>query len=266
MWLTVEHVTRYAYDAPINEAYTEVRLKPVHRDGQRCSSFSVATEPRGATVHEYVDRFGNTVHHFDVLEVHQQLAVTVRSEVWTAATYTADDPVPSPLDRWDFLAPTRYVGFDGAVKELAAAASADDPVDVAWELMRTVRDAMTYERGSTNVHTTATEALAEGRGVCQDFAHVLIGACRVRGIPARYVSGYLHDTRLNGGEGESHAWVDVHLGATWISLDPTHDTAQTERYVRVGTGRDYADVPPSRGVYKGSADETLEVAVTIREL
>jgi len=161
MWLTVEHITRYAYDAPINEAYTEVRLKPVHRDGQRCSSFSVATEPRGATVNEYVDRFGNVVHHFDVLEVHERLVVTVRSEVWTPTTYAADDPVPSPLDRWDFLAPTRYVGLDGEVEELAAAASTSDPVDIAWELMRTVRDAMTYERGSTTVHTTATEALAE---------------------------------------------------------------------------------------------------------
>jgi transglutaminase-like putative cysteine protease len=114
------------------------------------------------------------------------------------------------------------------------------------------------------VHTTAGEALADGRGVCQDFAHVMIGACRARGVPARYVSGYLHDTRANG-DGESHAWVDVHVGNTWLSLDPTHDTAQTEHYVRVGVGRDYADVPPSRGVYRGTATETLEVAVTIRE-
>ncbi len=140
-----------------------------------------------------------------------------------------------------------------------------DPVEAAWELMRAVRGAMTYERGTTNVHTTAAEALGDGRGVCQDFAHVMIAACRARGIPARYVSGYLYDTRANGGEGESHAWVDVHVGDTWISLDPTHDSAQTERYVRVGVGRDYADVPPSRGVYRGTATETLDVAVTIRE-
>jgi transglutaminase-like putative cysteine protease len=266
MWLTVEHVTRYAYDAPINEAYTEVRLKPLHRDGQRCSSFTLATEPRGATVDEYRDRYGNTVHHFDLLEVHESLSVTVRSEVWTTSEYVAEEPVLSPLDRWDYLAGTRYVGLDQQVVELAAATPApSDPVEGAWELMRAVRAAMTYERGTTHVHTTAAEALADGRGVCQDFAHVMIGACRSRGVPARYVSGYLHDTRANGGEGESHAWVDVHVGDTWISLDPTHDTAQTERYVRVGVGRDYADVPPSRGVYRGTATETLEVAVTIRE-
>ena len=85
MWLTVEHITRFGYDAPINEAYTEVRLKPLHRDGQRCSSFVLETEPRGATVDEYLDRFGNTVHQFDLLEVHESLVVTVRSEVWTTA-------------------------------------------------------------------------------------------------------------------------------------------------------------------------------------
>jgi transglutaminase-like putative cysteine protease len=142
-----------------------------------------------------------------------------------------------------------------------------DPVEAAWELMHAVRGAMTYESGTTNVHTTAAEALADGRGVCQDFSHVMIAACRARAIPARYVSGYLYDTGSGGGEGnegESHAWVDVHVGDTWISLDPTHDTAQTERYVRLGVGRDYADVPPSRGVYRGTATETLEVAVTIR--
>jgi transglutaminase-like putative cysteine protease len=93
----------------------------------------------------------------------------------------------------------------------------------------------------------------------------MIGACRARGIPARYVSGYLYDPE-HGDLGESHAWVDVHLGAGgWLSLDPTHDVEQTEHYVRVGVGRDYADVSPSRGVYKGTADETLGVAVAIRE-
>jgi transglutaminase-like putative cysteine protease len=265
MWLTVEHVTRFAYDEPIAEAYTELRLKPAHRDGQRCSSFSLVTEPRGTTVDEYVDRFGNTVHHFDVLEVHQRLSVTARSEVWTAPEF-ADDVAPSPLDRWDFLAPSRYVPVDERLYELASASpEGSDPATTAVGLMHAVRAAMTYERGSTNVHTTAAEALADARGVCQDFAHILIGACRARGIPSRYVSGYFYEPG-NRGHGESHAWVDIHLGeAGWLSLDPTHDSEQTERHVRIAVGRDYADVPPSRGVYKGSADEELEVAVTIRE-
>jgi transglutaminase-like putative cysteine protease len=151
------------------------------------------------------------------------------------------------------------VRLAGAVAELAAGA------DGAHSLMTAVRNAMTYERGSTHVHTTADEALADGRGVCQDFAHVLIGACRARDVPARYVSGYLFDPD-SGGQSESHAWVDVFEDGRWVSLDPTHDTEQTARYVRVGVGRDYADVSPTRGVYKGVAEETLDVVVTIREL
>ena len=258
MWLTVDHVTRFSYDAPINEAYTEIRLKPSHRDGQRCSSFSLTTDPR-TSVNEYVDRYGNAVQHFDILESHEQLAVSVRSEVWTPDSFVSDDGDPSPLDRWDFTHGTRYVPLEGAVAELAAAA------DGAHALMAAVREAMTYERGSTHVHTTADEALADGRGVCQDFSHVLIGACRVRRLPARYVSGYLFDPD-HGGRSESHAWADVFEDGRWVSLDPTHDTEQTGRYVRVGVGRDYADVSPTRGVYKGVAEETLDVAVTIREL
>jgi transglutaminase-like putative cysteine protease len=265
MWLSVEHVTRFSYDAPITEAYTELRLKPAHRDGQRCSSFTLAPEPRGVTVAEYVDRFGNTVHHFDLLEQHERIAVTARSEVWTAPRFVETGPL-SPLDRFDLLAPSRYVPLDDRLAELAASApGSQDTGETARALMHAVRSAMTYERGTTNVHTTAAEALAEGRGVCQDFSHVMIAACRQRGIPTRYVSGYLYDPK-HGDPGESHAWVDVHTGdAGWLSLDPTHDTEQDEHYVRVGVGRDYADVPPSRGVYKGTADETLEVAVTIHE-
>ena len=265
MWLTVEHVTQFSYDAPITEAYTELRLKPSHRDGQRCSSFSLVPEPRGATVAEYVDRFGNVVHNFDVLEQHERIAVTARSEIWTAPRFVDAAPL-SPLDRFDFLAPSRYVALDERMTELAASVSGvDGPAEAVRALMHGVRSAMTYERGTTNVHTTAAEALAEGRGVCQDFSHVMLGACRAAGIPARYVSGYLYDP-AHGDLGESHAWVDVHVGdAGWLSLDPTHDAEQDEHYVRVGVGRDYGDVPPSRGVYKGSADETLEVAVTIRE-
>ena len=134
--------------------------------------------------------------------------------------------------------------------------------------MTAVRGRMKYETGSTHVRTLADEALSAGHGVCQDFAHVLIGVCRLHGIPARYVSGYLYDPRASGnGNSASHAWVDVwEPERGWVSLDPTHDREQTDRYVRVGVGRDYADVPPTRGVYKGKAKEELEVAVRIREL
>jgi transglutaminase-like putative cysteine protease len=265
MWLNVEHVTRFSYDAPIAEAYTEVRLKPAHREGQRCSSFTLQTEPRGISVQEYRDRFGNTVHHFDVLEPHDALVLTARSEVWTPSGFEADEREPSPLDRWDLLRGTRYVPLEGAIAELAASVrERSGALETALALMEAVRSSMTYERGSTSVHTRGDEALEDGRGVCQDFAHVFIGACRVHGVPARYVSGYLHDRRSNGGQGASHGWVDVLAdGRGWVSLDPTHSAEQTEHYVRVAVGRDYADVPPTRGVFKGNGSETLDVSVRV---
>jgi transglutaminase-like putative cysteine protease len=126
---------------------------------------------------------------------------------------------------------------------------------------------MTYTPGVTDVQTHADEALLAGHGVCQDFAHVLIGACRAAGIPARYVSGYLYDPDADEHPLASHAWVDAFSPeGGWLSLDPTHDREQNELYVRVGVGRDYADVPPTRGVYKGSAEELLDVAVSVQAL
>lgn len=268
MWLTVEHVTRYSYDGPINEAYSEIRLKPAHRDGQRCSSFLLVTEPRGVSVAEYRDRFGNVVHHFDVLESHDTLGVTARSEVWTPDRFEPDEKEMSLLDRCDFLRPSRYVPLDGVIATLAGEiAAAGTSLDTALGVMAAVRGRMTYETGSTHVRTVADEALSAGHGVCQDFAHVMIGVCRLLGIPSRYVSGYLFDPRAGtNGSSASHAWVDVwDADRGWVSLDPTHDREQTSRYVRVGVGRDYADVPPTRGVYKGKGKERLEVAVRIRE-
>ncbi len=269
MWLTVEHVTRFSYDAPINEAYSEIRLKPAHRDGQRCSSFALTTEPRGVSIAEYRDRFGNAVHHFDVLESHEALGVTARSEVWTPDQFVDDEAAPSLLDRWDLLRPSRYIPFGGAIADLAAdVRAADSLLGTAQAVMAAVRQRMTYETGSTHVRTVADEALAAGHGVCQDFAHVMIGVCRLHEIPSRYVSGYLFDPQAAGnGNSASHAWVDIwDPERGWVSLDPTHDREQTGRYVRVGVGRDYADVPPTRGVFKGKAREKLEVAVRIREL
>ena len=269
MWLTVEHVTRFSYDGPVNEAYTELRLKPAHRDGQRCSSFALETEPRGVSVDEYRDRFGNTVHHFDVLEPHTTLGVTARSEVWTPEHFVDDESAPSLLDRWDLLNASRYVPLRDAIADLAGQVNVDgDALATAHAAMAAVRARMTYETGSTDVETLANEALAAGHGVCQDFAHVMLGVCRLQGVAARYVSGYLFDPRSNGnGDTASHAWVDVFdPDRGWVSLDPTHDREQTGYYVRLGVGRDYADVPPTRGVFKGQANEELAVAVQIREL
>ena len=128
MWLRVEHETRFAYDSPIREAYTELRLKPADAGGQRCSSFTLTTEPRGASIHEYTDRFGNSVQHFDVLAPHSALAVHVRSEVWTPERFEPPRAEPSLIDRWDFLHGTRYVSTEGEIGRLAASAAGEDGV------------------------------------------------------------------------------------------------------------------------------------------
>jgi transglutaminase-like putative cysteine protease len=131
-------------------------------------------------------------------------------------------------------------------------------------VMQRVRGLLVYETGATNVMTRADSALALGRGVCQDFAHVMLAACRRAGIPSRYVSGYLYDPQKENEVVETHAWVDVlDSERGWVSLDPTHDREQNEEYVRVAVGRDYGDVPPTRGVWKGTTEETLDVAVRI---
>ena len=228
MWLSIQHTTRFDYSEPVSEAYTEIRLKPRHRDGQRCSSFALETEPGGIHVDEHYDSFGNSVLHFDLLDRHDTLAVTVRSEVWTPAAFADEAGAPSPLDRYDYLQPTRYVPIDGPVGALATARLADPGdarLDDALALVQAVRAGMRYERGSTTVHTRADQALADGAGVCQDFAHVLLGACRARGIIARYVSGYLYAPEAD--ETASHAWVDVFADGRWVSLDQPTTACRT---------------------------------------
>jgi transglutaminase-like putative cysteine protease len=267
MWLRAEHETAFDYDAPIVEAYTELRLRPLDAGGQRCTGFRLATDPPRVRVREYLDHFGNDVRHFDILESHQRLVVTAASEVLTPARLI--DPRPlSLLEAHDYLMESTYAPAGKAVRQLVSEARRDGtPAERAHALMGAVREGMVYETGSTTVQTTGEDALAVGRGVCQDFAHVLIAACRLDGIPARYVSGYIYEPERDGDDAASHAWVDVHDdGRGWVSLDPTHGQEQTESYVRVAVGRDYADVPPSRGVYKGDAAERLVVRVSLRSL
>ena len=267
MLIRVEHTTSFTYAARISEAYTELRLRPLSAGGQHCTSFRLVTDPPGVRIRSYRDRLGNDVQHFEVLEDHDRISITAHSEVSTPPALLDPARAPSPLQVYDYLAPTGYAPFSEALLALSAYAEGQgSEAERATQVMQRVRALLVYEPGATNVMTRADSALELGRGVCQDFAHVMLAACRRAGIAARYVSGYLYDP-LGQGDVASHAWVDV-LDAErgWVSLDPTHDREQTEAYVRVAVGRDYADVPPTRGVFRGSAEETLEVAVRIAVL
>ncbi|QQS47474.1 MAG: transglutaminase family protein [Acidobacteriota bacterium] len=277
MRLRIEHTTVFHYTEPIVEAYTEMRLHPLEAAGQRCLRFSLETEPAGEVM-MYIDRYGNIVHHFDTLQSHDKVVVTTSSEVQTPQVFVSEEMDLSPLDLFDYLAPTRYAPEDESIMRMAEREFVrDDPEATALGLMDALYNSLKYEPGATDVKTTALEALNLGRGVCQDFAHLMLAACRGLGIPARYVSGYLYSPqtlreREQSGmaipaNAASHAWVDVFVdGRGWLSLDPTHNSWQTEEYVRVATGRDYSDVPPTRGVYKGSAEEELSVNVNVRAI
>jgi len=264
MRLKIEHTTTFSYNHPISEAYTEMRLKPLDVDGQLCLAFQLTTEPQD-TVLQYTDHFGNDVHHFDVIQLHQKLMVSAVSEVLTPASYKADFFDLSPVDEFNYLSPTDYAPHTPDLAAFSESHKASDSaLETALTFMRAIHENLVYEKGATDVKTTADQALSLGRGVCQDFSHVMLAVCRIQSIPARYVSGYLYN---NGQTAASHSWVDVLVpGHGWLSLDPTHNREQTDQYVRVAVGRDYADVPPTRGIFKGNANEKMEVDVSVGEI
>jgi len=265
MKLSITHTTTFRYDEPVSEAYMEMRLTPLNAGGQRCDSFRLATDPPGE-VRGYADRFGNAVRHFDTIAPHDQLVVSTHSEVATPKEFNDPTRELSLLDAYDYLQPTAYTPVTAPVIGFARpCVVAGDSYETTRAVMRAVHGVMTYTPGATTVKTTAEESLAAGRGVCQDFAHLMIAACRALGLPARYVSGYVYAPR-RGTASASHAWTDVFVsGRGWISLDPTHDCPQTDHYVRLAVGRDYADVPPTRGVYKGAGEEQMDVSVRVEE-
>jgi transglutaminase-like putative cysteine protease len=268
MRLRIEHTTSFTYDATVAEAYTELRLRPLDGAGQYCASFRLSTDPPGVRIRTYRDPFGNNVQHFDLIERHDRLEVVATSDVHTPTSFVDGHHSLSQLELHDYVMPTDYAPLSEDVRAFAASHAGEGTTsDRATRLMSAIFREFVYEPGVTHVQTRADEVLTLGRGVCQDFAHLMLAACRCIQIPARYVSGYLFDARLGGDNAASHAWVDVlDEQRGWLSLDPTHDREQTAAYVRVGVGRDYADVPPTRGVFKGTAREILAVRVILQEL
>jgi len=268
MRLQIRHTTIFHYSEAINEAYTEMRLRPLEGAGQRCYRFSLMTEPRGEVM-SYIDRYGNTVHHFDTLQSHDRVVVMAASDVETPPTFLSEPTPFSPLDAYDFLAPTDYVPLAEEIESFARRhAAPDDPPAAAFGLMEGLFRELVYDPQATDVKTRAPEALRLKRGVCQDFAHLMLAGCRSLGIPARYVSGYLHDAEEAPGRtvvGESHAWIEVWNGG-WEAYDPTNDRRVGSAHVVVARGRDYADVPPLKGIYAGGASESLGVTVEITQL
>ncbi|WP_194396659.1 transglutaminase family protein [Microbacterium atlanticum] len=274
--LRIEHQTGFSYHGDVTASYNEARMLPGSTDSQFVLNSSLDIEPQ-ASVNQYVDYFGTRVSAFDVLSPHSSLTITARSLV---------EVRPRPLEHvdvtWDALARESERSIEiveqlsqtgrtrphAEVAELARsiAAQHDHPGRAAHAIAVAIGDAVEYMHGITGVHSTASEAWDARKGVCQDIAHITLGALREVGIPARYVSGYLHPRpSAEVGvpvTGESHAWVEWFAGE-WQGFDPTNNIEIGDRHVLVGRGRDYGDVPPLRGVYAGPFKSSLHVKVTI---
>jgi transglutaminase-like putative cysteine protease len=283
----VLHISDFRYDGPVSESYNEVHLRPIDDDYQICLSFRIATRPASHPA-GHRDYFGNWVHRFNVLGEHRSLRIEAESVVMVhePAAPPADGPQLAQLDsrreeildeHYELLAPTNYAPQPEGMEELVRACeqqSGGTAAGFARAAAQLIHERFRYEKGATHVHSSAADVLSTGAGVCQDFAHLLLAIARRRGLPARYVSGYLvasHQgndetgTRDISGGQASHAWAEVLIaGAGWFGFDPTQGRPVTRHHIRVAYGRDYGDVAPVRGVYRGHAGQRLSVDVRVR--
>jgi transglutaminase-like putative cysteine protease len=267
--LEIVHSTRYLYAGPIAETVMEVRLRPMDGAGQRCLEFSLELSS-GINAHTYVDGYGNHVHYFNLVRPHHRLSVLSRSVVETGLEPDADPGEELVQDFLRFRSPVKDVE---GVRELARRHAISDPsshdsVERSLdELTRTISRDFTYDRAVTNVYTVVDDVLALRAGVCQDFAHLFIAVARAMGVPARYVSGYIHFAGEKGVTTASHAWAEAWVASKgWIGYDATRPVRTSQNHVRLAVGRDYSDAAPTRGIYVGAAGSGMEVRVRTREL
>jgi len=276
----IEHVTKYRYGFPVRNCAMSLALRPLEDRWQRVSAFRIGTEPEGS-VFPVTDAFGNTRHQLHLNRDHQSLSITARSTV----DVTPRDAPPEESEesawetirgwrdsfhQWDFMDHSGLTlpspALERFVKQ-SGVAPAGDPLAALKRLSGAIFERFEYVPGSTTISSTIEHILDTGRGVCQDYAHVMIAVARTWGIPARYVSGYLHDESAAGGGTTSHAWVECRLpGPGWTGFDPTNAILAGERHVRVAVGRDYQDVSPTRGVLFGGGDIRLEVEVSMETI
>lgn len=265
------HRTQYTYDAPVHGSFNDVRLQPMPIPGQAVESFLLRVLPAARLTH-FKDFYSNWVQHFEIPEPHSYLLIEASSRVVTNPPPPLPDEPLCTFDRmraapsiercYDYLQDSRFVEKSPEAWRLALDATVG--VEDAWQatlaLMRHVYSFLKYEPQSTHVHSHMNEVLSDRRGVCQDFAHLFIGLCRALKIPARYVSGYLATETASA----MHAWTEVFVpGHGWRGLDPTHNCQIDGTYVKVGNGRDYADVAPICGNYFGTRNRKMQVEVKI---
>jgi transglutaminase-like putative cysteine protease len=278
MWrMRVIHATGYAYKSPVTASFNEARLTPRSDSRQNVILNRVETVPATRS-YRYVDYWGTAVTAFDLHAPHTELEVTSSSVVETDRGEPPKDQVgwddlhsERVIDRFDeVLSPTRYAPQSKRMYRVGERiAKYHDPQEAVIAAAHWVHGELDYVPGTTGVHSSGLDALREGKGVCQDFAHLSLILLRAMGIPARYVSGYLHPKRKavvgDTVDGQSHAWIQAWTGGWW-NYDPTNDAEINEQYISVGVGRDYADVTPLKGIYSGEGSTDLDVVVEITRL
>ena len=295
MLLELTHETRYQYTPRVDNADHVLHLSPSSSSTQTVLRHRLCISPQPSHQRQASDVYGNSCHYFSLQSSHDCLVVTAHSTVRThalaaLATSTSESPPWEQTrkmfryrsearfhDAWEFVFASPCVPRQDQFADFARASfvSGRPLADAAHDLMTRIHTAMAYDDDSTDVNTPALEALQQRKGVCQDFAHIMVACCRAMGVPARYVSGYMltrpppGQVRLTGCDA-SHAWASVYcpadsqgLTGEWLDFDPTNNRAPGEDYITLATGRDFLDVSPLRGVIRGGARHALRVAVTV---
>ncbi|MEO0563359.1 MAG: transglutaminase family protein [Chloroflexota bacterium] len=284
MYFAITHLTTFTYDAPIADSVMELRMQPRSDRLQRCIQFELKISPT-ARPQQLKDYLGNFIQTFDIPGRHERLAIKVESIVETKLRA----PIPRALpdnewdaledaiddrDTYDMLMPSHFAKPTEALLALRDEIGVDrskDPLTTLLAMNTAIFEKFAYIQNVTEADSPIDIALEKRLGVCQDFAHIMISLAREVGIPCRYVSGYLFHRRESAGPRSavdaSHAWVEAYLPTLgWVGFDPTNNLICGQQHIRVAIGRDYADVPPSKGVFVGDAASELRVAVKVSEL
>jgi transglutaminase-like putative cysteine protease len=279
MLLKIRHQTDLQYSDLISESVMELRMAPRQENDQHRLSFSLAIGP-SAPASSYFDWLGNIVHAFTVNAFHANIRIVATSVVETdrrkAEVERFVDTWPLPAGVCDYTS-YDYLHFGGPIIDSALLRQLGELIsprpgtslgEIALRMLYLIDEKFTYKTGVTNFASTITELLEKGAGVCQDFTHLMIGLARSMGIPARYVSGYVHpDAARFRGFTQTHAWCELLFpSAGWIGFDPTNRCIVGPNFVKVAIGRDFRDVPPNKGVYRGKATESIDVKVHTEEM
>jgi transglutaminase-like putative cysteine protease len=277
MHFAIRYLTEYRYDGPVTDNLNALRVQPANTATQRVDDFGVRVDPQ-TRLHQHLDYYGTTVIEFGISKPHEHLSIDVRARVATKA------PPEPPAASWEavedgryragaieFLLPAPGEPDDLRIDELVGLVRDDTPLGALHRVVQVIPDRFEYRAGVTYVGSTIGDLLAAGAGVCQDFAHLALVLLRRNGIAARYVSGYLFappegDEDADSAEVDTHAWLEALLPGDdgeplWVGVDPTNRCLAGERYVKIGHGRHYQDVPPVKGVYRGAAGAKLEASV-----